>query len=260
MLINSISSQGITLIVQSTSATQVHSLFVSYIAYDPTILNLVAGNYVYDKYNPLTYLQFQPPIGVSNNNLAFHGLNSFVVKNGFASFDLTASFLNGQLSLSSSNSIYYLSYSYFFLIGGPCGQCKGYSINYNGQCMSSCPPNSYYNGITCITCQPGYIWDGKQCVNRCASEQIWNSITQVCECPQGQNWNGTNCITCKNGQIWIAASKSCACAANANWNGFVCITCNSGQIWDAQSYSCVCPSGTFWNGFTCITMTFSCGG
>ena len=155
VVVNSVSAQGITVMLQSTSATQVHAIFVSYVAYAANVQNMVAGTYIYDRYNPVNSLQFSPSTDVRTNQLAFHGLNSFIVRNSQSSFDLTTTFASGSLIFSSSSSLYYLSYSYFFLIGGPCGVCPGYPINYNGTCVSTCPPNSYYNGITCITCLPG---------------------------------------------------------------------------------------------------------
>jgi hypothetical protein len=44
---SALTAQGITVLLSTTSATQVHSVFVSYIVYDPSIPNLVAGNYLY---------------------------------------------------------------------------------------------------------------------------------------------------------------------------------------------------------------------
>ena len=73
--------QGITLLIQSTSATQIHALFISYLLYNPSIPNLVAGTYKYEIYLPTNYLQFTPPIGISNNTLSFHGFNSFIIRN-----------------------------------------------------------------------------------------------------------------------------------------------------------------------------------
>lgn len=150
-----VAAEGITVMVQSTSATQVQSIFVSYIVYDPSIQNLVAGNYIYNEYLPSAYLQFTPPIGVSRNNAAFHGFNSFIIKNTKSNIQMTGQLLNGNLTFATSSFYYYLSYSYFFLIGGPCGQCPGYTIAFNGNCISTCPPNSYLNATTCVTCQPG---------------------------------------------------------------------------------------------------------
>lgn len=37
VVLKSVSTQGITLLISTTSATQIHSLFVSFIVYDPSI-------------------------------------------------------------------------------------------------------------------------------------------------------------------------------------------------------------------------------
>ena len=77
--------------------------------------------------------------------------------NQISSFSIEGGLVNSNLTIIGSSSFYYLSYSYFFLIGGPRGQCSTYYIYYNGQCMSACPPGSYYNGDTCVVCSPGQI-------------------------------------------------------------------------------------------------------
>lgn len=81
ILVNKVTPQGITVLLGSTSATQILSLFVSYIVYNPNIQNLVAGTYVYNDYAPTSSLTFAPPIGVSNNNIGFHGFNGFIIRN-----------------------------------------------------------------------------------------------------------------------------------------------------------------------------------
>lgn len=95
---NSVSQTGITVVISSTSATQVHSLFISYVVYDPYILNLVAGSYLYNKYTRNTYLVFTPPIGISNNNVAFHGFNGFILANNGKALSLEGKLINGNLS------------------------------------------------------------------------------------------------------------------------------------------------------------------
>ena len=48
--VKNVSMSGITLLISTTSATQVHSLFVSYIVYDPSINGVLGQNILYDKY------------------------------------------------------------------------------------------------------------------------------------------------------------------------------------------------------------------
>lgn len=101
--LSSVTSQGLSVMVSSTSATQVHSLFVSYIAYSSTILNLVAGNYVYNKYTPTMSLLFSTTTDISNNNIGFHGFNSFIVRNTRSSFSLNALVSGSRFSFSSAS-------------------------------------------------------------------------------------------------------------------------------------------------------------
>ena len=164
VVVNSVSKQGISILLSSTSATQVHSLFVSYIAYDPNIQNLVAGNYLYNKYVPIASLSHTTPIGVGKSTASIHGFSSFIVRNNQADVSLKASLIGSSFNFTLSSNAFYLAYSYLFFIGGPCGQCNGYSIPYNGNCVASCPPKSYFDGTTCVTCQSGEVWDGSKCV------------------------------------------------------------------------------------------------
>jgi hypothetical protein len=128
--ISKITHQSIEILMSSTSATQVHSLFVSYLVYNPKSVNLVAGNYIYNQYFPSNFLSFQPPIGVTNNNAAFHGFSGFIIKNHQRDLVISSFLSNGNLTFTTNSNYYYLSYSYFYLIGGPCGQCPGYNISY----------------------------------------------------------------------------------------------------------------------------------
>ena len=227
LLSNNVSGQGISLLISSTSATQIHSLFVSYVVYDPYILNLVVGSYVYKQYAPVSSLLFTPPIGVSNNNLAFHGFNGFILANNGAPFALGASLNNGNLTFASASNIYYLSYSYFFLIGGHCGQCLGYPINYNGNCVATCPPSSYFNGETCITCKAGDVWNGKQCITPApvvpvipvtpstpsgSSNSTPTAPINLISCPTGTYWDGQQlrCLPCKSGCATCVDCYSCS--------------------------------------------------
>lgn len=152
-VVNSVSKQGISILLSSTSATQVHSVFVSYVAYNPNIQNLVAGNYLYNKYVPTASFSHTTPIGVGKSTVSFHGISSFILRNNQADISLKVLLAGSTFSFALSSNAFYLSYSYFFFIGGACGQCVGYSIPYNGNCVATCPPRSYFNGMTCITCQ-----------------------------------------------------------------------------------------------------------
>lgn len=89
-MVNKVTAQGITVLLGSTSPTQIYSLFVSYIVYNPNIQNLVAGNYIYNDYSPTNSLTFAPPIGVANNNIGFHGFSGFIIRNQQSNLTLSA--------------------------------------------------------------------------------------------------------------------------------------------------------------------------
>jgi len=86
----SVNADGIHILASSTSDTRVQSLFVSFVAYDHRIQNIVAGTYVYEDYVPTRALRFIPSVDVSNNNLALHGFNGFIVNNNRMAFSLDA--------------------------------------------------------------------------------------------------------------------------------------------------------------------------
>ena len=138
-------SSGISVLLQSTSATQVHSLIISYVIYSSSIPNLIAGTYIYKEYVPSANLMFSPQGNIANSNGAIHGFNGFILRNN----------QNRNMTFSTNSLLYYLSYSYLFLGGGPCGQCPGFNIVFNGSCIATCPPNFYPSQQTCVGCRPG---------------------------------------------------------------------------------------------------------
>jgi cysteine-rich repeat protein len=248
--VTSVSKQGISILISSTSATQVYSLFVSYVVYDPNIQNLVAGNYLYNRYVATNSLSHTPPIGVSNNNIAFHGFSGFILSNNKGNIALSGSLIKGNFTFASSSNLYYLSYNYFYLIGGPCGQCVGFGINYNGNCVATCPPKSYFNGVTCIVCSDGQVWNGTACVvivvappttttdttttGSTTTSTSSSSSSSGPSCPVGTYWDQQQlrCLPCPNG---CSSCVSC----------YTCTTCAPGFFIDSTSGLCseVCGDG-----------------
>lgn len=154
VVIKGVSTKGLTLLISTTSATQIHSLFVSYIAYDPSIQNLQAHSVVYDQYVGTQSYQHQGTME-ENTHLMFCGVSSFIVSNTGSAFGLSVS-MNDQGSVANSiSNFFYISWGEFMLHGGKCGQCVGHPIHHEGKCVASCPPSSYYNGQECVTCQAG---------------------------------------------------------------------------------------------------------
>jgi hypothetical protein len=85
---NGITAQGVTVVLQSTSATQIHAIFISYLAYSKSIPNIISGSYTYDVYSPTTALSFSLPMDPSGLTASFHGFTSFIIRNALSSFDL----------------------------------------------------------------------------------------------------------------------------------------------------------------------------
>ncbi|MCB0368769.1 MAG: hypothetical protein KDD45_04795 [Bdellovibrionales bacterium] len=142
------------MLISTTSATQIHSLFISYIAFDPSIKNLQYTNGLYDKYVGTTSYQHQLSVP-SSVHLAFGGLTSFIVANNGGNFGLSIDLNDKGIITQSASQFYYVAFAGFFLNGGSCGQCVGYGIEYDDKCVASCSPGSYYDGKTCITCKSG---------------------------------------------------------------------------------------------------------
>lgn len=265
VVVNSVNAQGITVLVSTTSGTQVHSLFVSYVAFDPSIPNAQVGSLVYDKYVGLTTVSKKLEFDASSSALSFFGINGFIIGNTGAPFSLAISYdaqTNSGVAQSGS-SIYYLSANSFFFLNGPCGYCTGFSINYNGTCVASCPPSSYYNGVTCVTCSAGQTWNGTSCVavpvTPTTPTTPTNPITPTnpttpvaITCPVGTYWDGQQlrCLPCLNG---------CASCVDC----YSCSTCSLGYFFksgeplcseicgDGRKFVLACDDGNTINGDGC---------
>jgi len=232
---SAITHQGISLHISSTSATQIHSLYVSFIVYDPELINLVAGNYLYAEYRATSSLVHAPPIGVSNHNLAFHGFTGFIIGNNRAAFRASGDLINGNVTLTAASNYLYLHYSYLFLIGGPCGQCEGFHIHHNGNCVATCPPSSYYNGVTCVTCTDEQVWNGKECVARPRPPQPAPTPTPT---PTPAPTPAPTPVV-PGGQGTVTPTPAPVVPGPHN-----IITCPVGTYWDKQQLRCLpCPAG-----------------
>ena len=93
-----------------------------------------------------------PQTGVA---LQLLGLSSFILSNNGGVFGLSINTNDKGIQTKTAANFYYLSYGVFKLTGGHCGQCIGYDIFYNGECVATCPPSSYFDGTTCVTCASG---------------------------------------------------------------------------------------------------------
>lgn len=226
VIVNSVSAQGLTLLISTTSATQVHALFISYVAYDPTIPKLSSANLLYSKYlGVATYTQ-KLAYDASTPGLTFFGLSGFIVANSNSPFALKLTYdasSNSGVAQSGSN-FYYLSWSTLSFIGGPCGYCSGFPINFNGTCLATCPPSYNFDGTTCVTCAAGQTWNGKICVTPAAPVTPTNPTNPtnptvpagpVITCPIGTYWDGQQlrCLPCLSGCASCVDCYSCSSCA-----------------------------------------------
>lgn len=231
VVVNSVSAQGITILISTTSATQVHSLFISYIIYDPTILNAVGTEWAYDKYIGIASYSHKYSTDFTSVTAHLVGISGFIASNpGSSPFYLTIGYdaASNSATAKSSANFYYLVVSGFYLLGGSCGQCKGYSIPYNGNCVAACPPSSYFNGVTCVVCNSGQVWNGTNCVTPAPVVPATPSTpANVISCPAGTYWDAMQlrCLPCKSG---------CANCVDCD----SCIKCSPGFFQPSQNALC----------------------
>ena len=154
VVVKAVSTKGITLLLSTTSATQIHSLFVSYVAYDPSIQNMHAENVLYDKYIG-TQKHQNEMVADESMHLMFCGVSGFIISNNGNLFGMSISMNDKGTITQTASKFFYFSYSEFSFVGGKCGQCVDYPIYHEGKCIASCPPSSYYNGKECVTCDAG---------------------------------------------------------------------------------------------------------
>lgn len=173
---------------------------------------LSADLIIFDSYNPAfrfaegvisqNYLESKvqvqiPPQGVSELRTYMIGITSFEV-NINAPISLYSS-MNDVFSLqigpaSDNCKVNYLSISYLIISVFPeCGACPPYVINYNGNCVQSCPVGYYINNGKCEqkTCSAGsYLLNGvcKKCPKRSDIKECNNS------CEAGYQLRGEDCF------------------------------------------------------------------
>ena len=231
MINHEVNGTGIAITVSVTTVTQVQSLFVSYIAYGSDLENIYLGQYIYDAYAAAINLAHIPNVDISKNLVDFYGFNGFILGNNRNSFALTAKWSGNQFNFLTNSNYRYISFTYFFMLGSSCSNCKNNPIFYQDKCLSYCPLNTNYTGKTCVECSISQKFNGTGCADKCHSStgKIWDNFTQSCVCPAGQSWNDISCITCPNGKTWNSNSRTCECPISSTWNGSFCIICIGGQ-------------------------------
>ena len=257
---------GIAVTFSVTTTTKVNSIYVSYVAFQGTTLEMVAGGHIYDpEFSGL--LTHTPSVQVPRSYARLFGISGFIWNYNSQTLSFSTKWDGFSFTFlfgSSTNLVQYLSYNYIFFIGSECSDCFGYTLVWNSTCVNFCPAGTYKTptGI-CISCGEGRVWNGSVCIIDCPAGQYLNAASNTCECPQPLNWNGEACIACTNGKVWQQNIKSCECPPPLRWNGFACAKlpeCDGGRIWDVYTYTCKCPDYQYLRGNTCIDIPICSGG
>ena len=249
-VVKGVSVQGITVLISTTSATQIHALFVSYIAYDPSIKNVFAKSVVYDEYVGIKTHQHEMDTSV-NMHVMFCGVSSFIISNNGATFGLSISMNDLGSVVNTASNFYYFSYADFSLMGGKCGQCVGYNIYHDGNCVDACPPNSYYNGEKCITCGTNQVWDGAKCVDKAPVVPV-KPVGPVISCPKGTWWDQQQlrCLPCPDGCMSCPDCYSCDSCSPGYYLPSANSLCEE-VCGDGKRFTLECDDGNNINGDGC---------
>ena len=74
----STNTSGITVSLSVTTITQVNSIYVSYIVYQTTYLEIAVGDYAYDPNNGQGFT-LTPPIPIPRNYARVYGITGFII-------------------------------------------------------------------------------------------------------------------------------------------------------------------------------------
>lgn len=259
--------RGITVVLSTTTTTQVNSIYISYIAHHAIqILEVASGSHLFDAQAGGVF--FNTPTSLIPRSYArIYGITGFIINYNAQQLVFSTKWDGFSFSFvfgGGSKFVQYFTFNYIFFIGSECSGCPGYPLTSNGTCVSFCPAGtSQTPENVCINCGVGRIWNGTTCVLDCPAGQYLNTETNLCECPPSMNWNGAACITCSNGKVWTPSVKSCECPQPLRWNGYTCAKlpeCDGGRIWDVYSFTCVCPDYQYLKGNRCVDIPICTGG
>ena len=153
---SSTNTSGIAVLISVTTVTQVQSIYISYIAWVQTQLNIVAGNYIYEPVAGSYEVAHNPDSIVGRNYARIFGITGFIFNYNFQNISLSSTWTGSRFTFDFGQSqtlIQYFSFQYIFFIGSECGSCPGYPFASQGKCHKNCPAGSYpTQEQTCITC------------------------------------------------------------------------------------------------------------
>ena len=147
---------------------------------------MMGGWYVYNSYeqassSTLRQLSHTPKATLNQVNSKILGLSGFVINSNTFAVSFTTNASSTDLIFNLNDYWKYVSYEYFFFLGGPCSNCLSYPISSQGNCVQTCPLGSYLSGSSCVTCTASQTWNGTACVNICQNGKVY--VNGNCICP-----------------------------------------------------------------------------
>lgn len=176
-------TSGIAVTLSVTTITQVNSIYISYIAYQDTVLRVIDGSYAYDLKTG-EGLAHAPIISVPRNYARLYGMSGLIINFNYQSVYFSTEWTGHEFHFglgASETLVQYLTYEYIFFAGSECEDCPGYPISFNGTCVNACPPNTFITPENvCLSCGEGRYWNGSACAVKCPAGQYMNPATNQC--------------------------------------------------------------------------------
>lgn len=134
-------SSGIAIFFSVTTITQVHSIHISYIAWETTNIDIVTGKYVQNIDN-LIEISHTPISRVGRNYARIFGITGFIINNKGQEITFSTNWSGTMFNFildASTPFIKYLSFEYLFFLGSECSDCVDYPLIFEGTCRKFCP-------------------------------------------------------------------------------------------------------------------------
>lgn len=255
--------------VNSKNNATINSVMGNFVVFDPKnvsflfILNTIEQN----------FLNVQHTTTIDKRNLA--SIEHYLVGVSSFAFDaanvisFTSDLDNFTLKISPilSNQINYVSFHYLIIARGPCSDCVGYPILYNGSCWASCPFGTVLRGLGCeqVRCPPNSEWDGSNCYCKTGFHP-WNQSCIICT--GDTEFDPAKGCVCKP-NFYIIDGKCQRCSQNSFFNGTncqclnnfylingVCDQCRVNEQWYPEWNKCgqSCGKNSFFDGNNCVCL------
>ena len=243
-------SQGVTFTLTINGASNIDSIYLSYLVYDSSSFAIPSTDGTFERaavYNLIT--QQLANNRINNFNYALYGLSGFEFSSQYAPSFSAKIDNNLLLTVTGLKNVQsYLAVSYI-LIRGSCSSCSNYPYLSGTNCVQNCPQGFPQNGV-CPTavlppvCPAFSTYNGSTCV--CV--QNYFNISGSCQqCPPGTNYNGYQCVQsggfCPQNSFFNLSTNQCQCSTN---------------FYNISGVCQQCPPGSQWNGYQCSQFGGQC--